>query len=495
MTYTTEQQRVIDHVSANEGLTLVSSVAGSGKTTLLVAIAESLKPTNGLYLAYNKAIATEAQRKFPAEVNCCTTHSLAYGPTVKALKLKLGTFTYRNITEPVIYDIKQAVVDYIREFCLSSFTDVHEFGADCSIPKDVVELMSKYLNLMQSGQIECTHDFYLKLFHIMLSQKLTTYQPFDFIALDEAGDLNEVTLAIFNLLPAKRKVMVGDPFQNIYRFNHTINCFEVMQPYGTTLPMTTSFRVIPAIAKRIQTFCRKYLDASFTFEGRAESDDIITTRAFIARTNAVLISRMIELNRKGIPYNLTRTPAQIFSGPLALCALKYKGFISDPAFKFLQHDVDHYFETPSLQTLYKTPLNYCKSMHPDDELLQQTAKLIGRYGRTDIINCYEHARKHLKTNQPLTLGTAHSTKGLEFDEVVIGDDLNNVITNVLDHCPDPSDFDIFARTEFNLYYVACSRAKKRLINATHLDTLFDTCKATISKSLMPSYDAIELTQG
>ena len=27
MTYTTEQQRVIDHVSANEGLTLVSSVA------------------------------------------------------------------------------------------------------------------------------------------------------------------------------------------------------------------------------------------------------------------------------------------------------------------------------------------------------------------------------------------------------------------------------------------------------------------------------------
>ena len=53
MTYTTEQQRVIDHVSANEGLTLVSSVAGSGKTTLLVAIAEALKPTNGLYLAYN----------------------------------------------------------------------------------------------------------------------------------------------------------------------------------------------------------------------------------------------------------------------------------------------------------------------------------------------------------------------------------------------------------------------------------------------------------
>lgn len=205
------------------------------------------------------------QRKFPAEVNCCTTHSLAYGPTVKALKLKLSTFTYRNITEPVIYDIKQAVVDYIREFCLSSFTDVHEFGADCSIPEDVVELMSKYLNLMQSSQIECTHDFYLKLFHIMLSQKLITYQPFDFIALDEAGDLNEVTLAIFNLLQPSARLWSAIHFRTSTDSTTPLialkSCNLMALPYR--LP---HLRVIPAIAKRIQAFCRKYLDASFTFE-------------------------------------------------------------------------------------------------------------------------------------------------------------------------------------------------------------------------------------
>ena len=81
MNLTTEQQAIIEYVTTDPSptkLVLVNSVAGSGKTTLLTAIAASLPHTNGLYICYNKSIATEASRKFPATTACSTTHSLAY---------------------------------------------------------------------------------------------------------------------------------------------------------------------------------------------------------------------------------------------------------------------------------------------------------------------------------------------------------------------------------------------------------------------------------
>jgi len=67
MSLTKEQQDVVDYaMTAEDGeLILIDSVAGSGKTTLLRAVAESMDVTNGLYLAYNKAIATSSQNKFP----------------------------------------------------------------------------------------------------------------------------------------------------------------------------------------------------------------------------------------------------------------------------------------------------------------------------------------------------------------------------------------------------------------------------------------------
>lgn len=58
---------------------------------------------------------------------------------------------------------------------------------------------------------------------------------------------------------------------------------------------------------------------------------------------------------------------------------------------------------------------------------------------------------------------------LEYDEVTIGPDLNDSVTDVISCLIDP---DYILTTEdintLNLYYVACSRAKKVLNNALHL---------------------------
>lgn len=470
---TPEQKKIILHVEENDGLTMTSAVAGAGKTTLLVSIATRLGVTNGLYLAYNKSVALEAQQKFPKGIKCCTTHSLAYRPTVTEHGLKLGLFSYRDIEEKMAYEDKCELVTSIKEFCLSAYVSYTDFINEGGLYSEkYIPIGNKYLGGMQSGQIPCTHDFYLKYFHILLLEGKLEYDEFDFIALDEAGDLNAVTLEIFNALPARKKIMVGDPYQNIYSFNYTINCFETMKGKGTLLPMTQSFRVSADIASRIEKFCKNFMDKDMEFKGIELEDTEINTRAYIARTNGALIGKMMDLNAIGVQYGLTRTAKQIFQLPLLLCNLKYQGFIANPEYKYLQADVDNYYEDSDIRMRHKSPLAYLKAIYQDDIGLQVVITLLLRYGKSEIIACYTEAARHEKKNQAYMLGTAHSTKGLEFDEVEIAPDLNKaiapVMTSVIAGRP-LEHISIDEKTELNLYYVACSRAKKSLRGANLLD--------------------------
>ena len=468
---TSEQQTIFNHVVANPGLTLIDSVAGSGKTTMLVHIAKGIPHSNGLYLAYNKSIATEAARKFPKSTHCMTTHKLAYAATVKPYKLKLGDFTYRSIVERVSYDIKIEVLDNIKEFCLSRYTSFDDYASDNKLNLGVAHLCTNYLDLMQHGTIECNHEFYLKFFHILLADGTIEYEPFDFVMLDEFGDANEVTIEIFRLLPSNRKIAVGDPFQNIYTFNHTVNGFDVLEGEGTTFRMSQSFRVADYIAERIDKFATRYLDPNMKFIGIPMTNTTISTRGFITRTNGALISRMIELNQSGTPYGLVRSANEIFRLPLMLVNIKYEGLIQDPTYKHLQSDINDWFESDELQDRYSTVLSYLGNLYEDDVQLVQSINLVLKHKKAAIMNAYSEARKHEKVNQSYILATAHSCKGLEFDEVTLAPDMNNSIEKVIEKLKCGLTRDMLTRQEIealNLYYVACSRAAKVLNNANYL---------------------------
>ena len=60
---------------------------------------------------------------------------------------------------------------------------------------------------------------------------------------------------------------------------------------------------------------------------------------------------------------------------------------------------------------------------------------------------------------------------LQFDEVTLADDLNNSISTILDHLDNDPKAVILPeqREPLNLYYVAISRTKNLLNNATILD--------------------------
>jgi superfamily I DNA/RNA helicase len=470
MNLTNEQQQIVNYIKQNKDkeedlLVLVNSVAGSGKTTLLTAIAATIPHTNSLYLAYNKSVATESQIKFPKTTACKTTHSLAYASTVKQYKLKIGTFSYKDIKERLPYADKCDVVELLREFCLSSYTSYSDFKEKNLHTDAKAAVVQKYLSLMHSAKIECTHEFYLKLFHIGLSDGSIKYQkPFDFVMIDEAGDLNEVTLEIFKLLPSKIKIAVGDKHQNIYSFNHTVNCFDLLQ--GELFNLSQSFRVPQDIAEQVQTFCRTHLDPSMTFSGIPITDNTIETRGYLTRTNSALVARMIELNKSSTPYGLVRSASEIFKLPLIICSLKYQGTILDPSYRYLQTDIDDWYESPDLVERYKSPLSYLKSIYSEDVQISQAISLVLKYTKKGIIDAFNEAKKHESRQQNFILATAHSVKGLEFDEVVIAEDLNEMVKSMIENEVDPSSSAYI--DAMNLYYVACTRCLKSLVNASYL---------------------------
>jgi hypothetical protein len=86
---TDEQLCTLDAVAS--GATVkVKAYAGAGKTSQLRMIAERFSSKRGLYLSFNKDIATDARKKFPRNVTCKTVHSVAYGATGKALTMRLN---------------------------------------------------------------------------------------------------------------------------------------------------------------------------------------------------------------------------------------------------------------------------------------------------------------------------------------------------------------------------------------------------------------------
>lgn len=486
---TAEQKTIVEYVIANEGFTAVSAVAGSGKTTLLVSLAKELSKSNGLYLAYNKSIATEASRKFNSNVACMTTHSLAWRAIVGPQSMQIANFINFNDAKDISsFDYFRTITDAIKDFCLSKHSNLTSFFATkkySTLDKGFIE---KYLSKMAHKEIPCTHEAYLKFFHMSLADGSLTYEEdFSLIMLDEAGDLNEVTLEIFKLLPSKRKIMVGDPHQNIYAFNQTINGFEAMSHKVTQFPMSQSFRVSADIAERVESFCAKHLDEDFKFKGTELTDKTIGTRGYITRTNAALVAKMMELNSQGIQYGLIRSPDLIFKLPKMLCALKPNGRVTDPDYTHLQEDVDLWATDAFLRKQYKTPLVYIKATYRDDVAIQVAAALVLKHGTKGIYDCCEEAKKHTKRQQTLTLGTAHSCKGLEFDEVMISPDLNTVAKAA----KETKDKD-----ELNLYYVAVTRAKKVLLGAdmltpaspaTQYDPVFEKLSDDADKGLWQEY--------
>jgi len=281
MNLTTEQQTIVSHIKTidpvDESIVLIDSVAGSGKTTLLVNIAKELDLPNGLYLAYNKSIATEAKKKFPKSVNCSTTHSLAYQAVVKPYNLLLGDFSYRSIKERITYEHKLEIVNLIKEFCLSRFLDFDSFAEDASqlvtITPFTISLCNSYLAKMYSSEIECTHDFYLKVFHLALADNLIDYPPFSYVMLDECvvgrtgiktdNGVMSIT-SLYNLYSKGKKLPLAKSYNHktgVFEYKPIVEVFSNGKKDTLTVTTTSGIKLKATANHKVMTQ-RGYVEIS-----------------------------------------------------------------------------------------------------------------------------------------------------------------------------------------------------------------------------------------
>jgi len=164
-------------------------------------------------------------------------------------------------------------------------------------------------------------------------------------------------------------------------------------------------------------------------------------------------------------FNLTRPVKEIFHVMNILINLSPKSKVYDKHYKELVDDAIVYQKSPTLQNEFKDLLSYINYLYSDkDHAIKSAIGTIRKHGRQNIREAYYYAEKCEKSKDyALTLTTAHSSKGLTFDSVLLSDDFG--LEEILKKAKEvwtPEELE-----ELRLYYVAISRARVELLNAKY----------------------------
>lgn len=253
---TTAEQNAIIEWKGNH--LVVNAFAGTGKTSTLVSYAEANPESKMLYLAYNRAVRDEAERKFPYNVECKTSHQLAWARFGKHFRDRLtASLRITDVARKLNtrhWALARLALSGLNMFLCSADPEpglIHlpseddRHGLDAGKILGAIQILWYEMSRTDSV-FPVTHDTYLKLFqlsHPDLSKR------WDTILFDEAQDANPVTSA-FVLNQPCRVILVGDRYQQIYRFRGADNALRAPQlVQADRLWLTASFRFGPEVAR------------------------------------------------------------------------------------------------------------------------------------------------------------------------------------------------------------------------------------------------------
>jgi F-box protein, helicase, 18 len=479
---TTEQHAIINSI----GDIKINAVAGSGKTTTIIEYAAS-RPAHSkiLYLAFNKSVKIEAIKKFADKglknVKVETAHSLAYKHIVISNNFKVKAQGYKtneiadmlglqgNGEKHYEYVVANHINKFISYFCNSDKQKIQELNyldivSDAKAKvfiKNCYPFLERQTRLllakMNSGEIEITHDFYLKKFQ--LANPILYY---DYILFDEGQDASAAMLDVFFKQQAT-KVIVGDTHQQIYGWRHAVNSLEKAD--FTTFNLSTSFRFGADIAKLAMGILQWKDELEdykpLLIKGSGNSNKKIN-KAVIARTNLGLLLKAIEYvtekNKVKQLYfegNINSYTYADDGASLYDVLNLYNGkrhLIRDSLIKAMKNieELEEYIEKA------------------EDVQLAMMVEIVKEYGNEipDIIKSIKdkHVPNDEKEKADVVFSTVHRCKGMEYDEVELVNDFINE-SKVEKAATDNNNEALKnAKTneEINLLYVAVTRTKNML---------------------------------
>jgi hypothetical protein len=461
MELTDEQQRV---VRSRAGRLAVQAGAGAAKTTTACAYAAARPSRRILYLAFNKSIQLEAQARMPTNVTARTTHSVSWRKAAELFgdraKDRVGNSYPSSVARAFGCGAltASAALQTIARWCGALEPAIGlqhvpaELAARMADPGVVVAVARDVWAAMVKGNvadIRLPHDGYLKLFQM----DQPVLRGYDLILVDEAQDLN---LCTFDIVCRQRAgiMMVGDEAQGIYSFRGAMNALAIFDA-DERLPLTKSFRFgegIAAVANALLQGFKRGFDRPLVGAGepRRTRFTVDTKRGFavIARTNACIFEEAVSflsLNRR---YH----------------------FIGGTEGYKLEKILDAYYLSCGDRGLMRDP--YLKSFESFDALanlaeeaedpeLKHLVRVVVDYGHRvpDLVD--EIKSRHVEMDKAawrgfdgIFLGTAHKSKGLEFEQVWLADDYMRFFEDGKE--VDPNEV---VQEEVHILYVALTRAR------------------------------------
>lgn len=464
-----EQQAIAE---AKGPLVVGKAYAGTGKTTTARAHAYMRPGDKILYLPFGSANAAEARRLFPSNVECRTTHSLAYLSMPKSVKDRVpvagrsGTggapmhtqFRALDISKAFGVPYRVAAIAYagLSAFFYSEDDQVpmahHLASIDPKLNPSEYE-KDRALIVMQDAwkrmldrndTFPIPHDAYLKMY--ANAKPLLDY---DWIYLDEAQDINPVTMSIILRQKKARILVIGDEHQSIYAFRNAKNVIPrfLANPISQEFYLTHSRRFGPKTATLANAILHEFKGDKSTIHGAGKDGvfDASKQVAFLSRTNARLIQMAADRQGVGMHWlgGLHRYALDEAVDAYAL----YKGRLREIKSPFLRRfvawsDLVQYGD----QTKDKDAASLVRLIdaHKDD-----IPEIIDLIKRNAVPNREDADR---------ILTTIHFAKGLEFDQVEM-DDKFEWVGDARCDLKDSGRLSTSTEQDVNLAYVGVTRAK------------------------------------
>lgn len=128
------QQAIFDWVVSGRGDAVVQACAGSGKTTTLVEAAKLLRSNRAIFLAFNKHITEELQKRLGSAMICKTIHSVGMGCVRSHLSsATVAPNKYADIAKPYADEIYN---DLFRKYQVSLRDWMRSKGNDALEPEE-----------------------------------------------------------------------------------------------------------------------------------------------------------------------------------------------------------------------------------------------------------------------------------------------------------------------------------------------------------------------
>ena len=475
------QQAIYDFIANGSGNAVVGAVAGSGKSTTIVN-ALNVIPENKskVFLAFNKAIVEELKKKITApNTTVQTLHSAGFSAMIRTYKSRLNNYKYNEFLKDNIYMLSNTIsvdtpndeisafkmrvlklLDLSRAGLLNNIEDIIDcaFDHDIDLSGDEAEVV---LKLMQWGIDQVSKIDFCDMIWITVMKNLRV-QTYDWVMVDECQDLSPMQNKLFQMMIEPkfgRFIAVGDRAQSIQYFAGAGNdSFDNIAniPNTIELPLSICYRCPKLVVAKAKELVPQIEPAEWAEDGivevvydlkKAKAGDMV-----LSRVTSELVRCCMKYIRAGIPAYVKGQ--DIGAGLKSLIKRSKKNNITE-LFEFLED------ELYKIQTATAKRLNISIEEAKDDKRYIAFEDKISTL--SVIADGCEDVGCMLKkidilfkdSDKGICFSTIHKSKGLEADNIFIIA-LNKLPLKRAMKNP------IQAQQEWNLAYVAYTRAKKAL---------------------------------